>query len=233
MKMTSVSEAIEKRLVEIINPPKDTLKKPSNRLWIAVAGANIVFFVLDLITAATVGYLVAWYYGAVVFLAGFVTLLMHEALFANPYASNWQRVISLVGFGFSLFSTLVVGLFAVAVNVMQLTAQEAAWTEIAMVGGLFVIALGHGVLLSIYIFIDAGIRAAQAAMASLARHEDTMRNFKMSEQVVDKTKEMAEKLQTRVDQGDGVLIDAAFQNIAGKRLVEDPTRADNSSKRLN
>lgn len=220
-----LAKAIEERLVELINPKKDAIRRPSNRLWIAVFGFNVIFFMLDILTAFTVGVLTAWYYGVLVLTAGVLTLLMHEGLFSNPYASKPQKWISAIGFISSVAATLLIGVFAVVANILTVDVVTLSWIEAGMVGALFVASLFHAGLLTVYFFVDAGIQATQNAMQALARHDNTMQAFKMAEQVVDVTKQIGGKLQTRVDMGDAVLMDAAMKSISGAALVEEnPTK---------
>lgn len=210
-----IRAAIEKKIVDLINPPKDQIKQPSNRLWIAVLGFNVVFFFIDVLTGVTVGVLTFWYYGVLVFFAGILPMFAHEALFANPYASKAQRWISGIGFGFSILAALSVGVMVVVINVLYDSTPTGKTLEAVAMGLLFVIAVLHGGLLALYFFIDAGIRAVQNALTAMAANERKLNEIHMAEQIVDKSNVVIDKLAERQAKGDGALMDAAMQSISG------------------
>lgn len=208
-------KVIEDKVIGIINPPKDEIKRPSNRLWIAVLGFNITYLAIDLITSVTVGYLTYWYYGVLVFLAGFLPMVAHEALFANPYASKIQRWISGIGFGFSILSALSVGVMVVVINVLYDSTPTGKTLEAVAMGLLFLIAIAHGTLLALYFFIDEGIRAVQNALTAMAKNEQKLRELGMAGQIVDKSKTVIDALEKRANAGEGGLMDAAMEAISG------------------
>ena len=41
--MNDLQKAIEQKILGIINPPKDQVKRPHNRLWIALIAFNLIF----------------------------------------------------------------------------------------------------------------------------------------------------------------------------------------------
>ena len=58
-----LKNSIAKRMNDVINPPKDQIKTPHNRLWIALLAFNAIFLPLDIATGITVGIVTRWYYG--------------------------------------------------------------------------------------------------------------------------------------------------------------------------
>jgi hypothetical protein len=222
MNKSFIREAIEKRVVEILNPPKNQIKKPYNRLWIAVFGFNVVFFFVDVITSVTVGYLTFWYYGVLVFLAGILPMLAHEALFANPYASRYQRRISGAGFGFSVLAALLVGVMVVIINVLFDSSETGILLEAIAMGLLFFIAVLHGGLLALYFFIDAGIQAVQNAQTAMAKNERQLSNIAMAEAITDEANKVIAKLEERTNKGDAALMGAAMESIAGTNPLDRP-----------
>lgn len=220
MDKSPVREAIEKRLVEIINPPADTIKKPNNRLWIAILSFNAIYLFIDLITAVAVGFLSYWYYGVLVFFAGILPMLAHEALFANAFASIYQRWVSGIGFAFSIFAALAVGLLVVIINIMYDSTPTGQLLEAVAMGTLFLVAVVHGALFAVYFFIDAGIRTIQNTMSALAKTEQKLDQLKMSEKIVDKTNDVVTKLEQRVKDGDGALLGATMKTISGENPLD-------------
>jgi hypothetical protein len=208
-------KVIEDKVIGIINPPKDEIKRPGNRLWIAVLGFNLTYLAIDLITSVTVGYLTYWYYGVLVFLAGFLPMVAHESLFANPYASKIQRWISGIGFGFSILSALSVGVMVVVINVLYDSTPTGKTLEAVAMGLLFLIAIAHGTLLALYFFIDEGIRAVQNALTAMAKNEQKLHELGMAGQIVDKSKTVIDALEKRANAGEGGLMDAAMEAISG------------------
>ena len=103
--MNDIQKAVESTILSILNPNKE-IKRPHNRLWIALIAFNLIFLPLDVATGITVGYFTYWYYGLWVFGSGFGTMIVHEALFSNPYAKNLQKGISVFGFLMSITITL-------------------------------------------------------------------------------------------------------------------------------
>lgn len=221
MNKSPVREAIEKRLVEIINPPTDTIKKPNNRLWIAILSFNAIYFFVDLITAIAVGFLSTWYYGVLVFFAGILPMIAHEALFANAFASVYQRWVSGIGFGFSIFSALFVGVLVVVINILYESTPTGQVLEAVAMGVLFLVAVVHGGLFALYFFIDVGIRTVQNTMSALAKTEQKLDQLKMSEKIVDKTNDVVTKLENRVKAGDGALLGATMKTISGENPLDE------------
>lgn len=211
----ALKENISKKLNQAMNPDKNTIKKPHNRLWIALIAFNLIFFPLDVATGATVGYITRWYYGLFVFGAGFGTMIIHEALYSNPYAGTWQKVISIVGFVTSITITALIGVGAIVVNVMVAGYDREVYGAY-MAGGSFLVLFFHGLLIAIYYFTDSGILAKQKTTSAIAEQEKIFQNFAFSEQIVDRINELESKLVGRIDKGDGVRIGEAMTNISGQ-----------------
>jgi len=226
MNKSPIREAIEKKVVDIINPPQNQIKKPSNRLWLAVVGFNVIFLFADFITALAVGFLTYWYYGVLVFFAGILPMIFHEGLFANPYASVAQRWTAGTGFFFSVLSALFVGVLVVVINVMFDSTPTGKTLEAVAMALLFLILIAHGALFAIYFFIDLGIRAVQNAMSAMAKNERKLNEIAMAEQIVDRSNEVVTKLESRVSKGDSALMGAAMESISGEK-----TELPNSSGR--
>ena len=210
---------VSKKLNELLNPPANQVKKPQNRLWIALLAFNAIFLPLDVITGITIGYITVWYYGFFVFGAGFATMVVHEALYANAYAKNWQKVISVAGFLASVIVTALVGLTAIVTNIM-FTDYNREIFGAGMAGFSFLVLFLHGILIAAYYFVDAGILAKQKTASSIADHETILQQFAFSEQMVDKMNELEKKLNQRIDQGDGERLGAALTNISGQNWID-------------
>jgi len=216
-----LKQGVAKKLNEVMNPPKDQIKKPHNRLWIALLAFNLIFLPLDLATGATVGYVTRWYYGLFVFGAGFGTMIIHEALFSNPFAKTWQKIISVVGFLTSIAVTAIIGVAAIVINVL-FTGYNQELYGAAMAGTAFLVLFFHGILIAAYYFTDAGILAKQKATAVMADHEQTLTNFTFSEQMVDAINSLEKRLVARIDKGDGARMGAALESVTGQTWISTP-----------
>lgn len=210
--------SVAARLNTFINPPKEQIQKPKNRLWIALIAFNLIFLPLDIATGATVGYITRWYYGIFVFAAGFGTMVVHEALFSNPFAGTWQKVISVSGFLLSVATTAIIGVAAIAINIL-VVGYDAELYGAVMAGAAFLVLFLHGILLVVYYFIDHSINAKQKATKTMADHESTLKDFAYSEQIVDKMNALEQRLIKRIESGDGARMGAALQNITGQEWV--------------
>lgn len=225
MNKSPIREAIEKKVVEAISPPKDKIKKPMNRLWLATCGFNLIYFFVDLVTALAVGYLTTWYYGALVFFAGILPMVLHEGLFSNPYASTAQRWISAAGFFLSVASALFVGILVVVINVVFDSTQTGKTLEAIAMSLLFGIAVVHGGLFAAYFFVDSGISALQGALRAMANNETKLREIRMSRQVAEEAKPIIQELEDAHKSGDGALVSAALKSISGSDFeIENPTQ---------
>lgn len=210
--------SVASRLNTFINPPKEQIEKPMNRLWIALIAFNFIFLPLDIATGATVWYITRWYYGVFVFAAGFGTMVFHEALFSNPFAGGWQKVISVVGFLTSIATTAIIGVAAIVINLLVVGYNAEVYGAV-MAGSAFLVLFFHGILFAVYYFIDHGINAKQNATKTLAMHESTLKEFAYSEQIVDKMNALEQRLIKRIENGDGARMGAALQNITGHEWV--------------
>lgn len=226
----SLKKSIAKNLNDFINPPKDQIKQPHNRLWIALIAFNGIFLPLDIATGVTVGIVTRWYYGFFVLGAGFVTMVTHEALYSNPFAKKWQKIISVIGFVTSVTMTAIIGVAAIATNIL-LTGYNQEFYGAIMAGVSFIALLFHGLLIAGYYFSDAGIRAKQNATGVMADHARTLQSFAMSETIVDAINSLEKRLIDRVDKGDGERMGAALHNVTGVEWVvkESTTTRPNSN----
>jgi len=218
--MDRISVAIEKKVSETLNPPKDKIKKPHNRLWIALILFTAIFAFLDLLTGVSVGYSTRWYYGVLVVLSGFVTMVAHELLYTNPYAGFWQKVISAVGFMASVLITGVIGVTAIGLNLL-FTGYDREVTGAVMVGVSFLTLFFHGFLGAVYFFTDSGIASRQAASKKMADHEKIMKDFALAAQIVKAGKDIEKELMDAVKNGDGNRLGRALNSIPGEEWVNE------------
>jgi hypothetical protein len=214
-----MKQNVARRINNMINPPKDALKKPHNRLWIALVAFNLIFFPLDAATGFTVGLVTRWYYGFFVFGAGFGTMVIHEALYSNPYAKFWQKVVSVLGFLTSITITATIGIAAIVVNVL-FTGYDQDLYGVIMAGASFFVLFFHGLLIAVYYFADAGILARQKATASLANHEQLQTVFTMSEQIATRMNALESRLLSAVERGDGARMNASLKNLTGQDFLD-------------
>lgn len=215
--MNDVRKAIEGKILQIMNPDK-SLKRPHNRLWMALLAFNLIFLPLDVATGLTVGYITRWYYGLFVFGAGFGTMIVHEALYSNAYASKWQKAISVFGFMTSITVTGLIGVGAIAVNVLY-AGYDRELAGVVMAGGSFLTLFLHGMLFAVYYFVDSGILASQRASASMAEHDRQITQFGMASQLVDQFKILEGKLLTAYEKGDGDKMGAALASVTGENWL--------------
>lgn len=223
--MDELKQGIAKKLNGIINP-KEENKKPHNRLWIALIAFNLIFFPLDIATGVTVGIATRWYYGLFVFGAGFGTMIVHEALYSNPYAGRWQKVISIIGFLTSTGITLLIGVTAIVVNVLM-SGYNRELYGVGMAGTAFVVLFFHGFLIATYYFTDHGIQTKQKATAAAAKHEQVLSDFAFAERLTDKVNSLEQRLLARVERGDGARMGAALNNLTGEDWIENAEKAAN------
>jgi len=212
--MNDLSKAIEQKILGIINPPKNQVKRPHNRLWIALIAFNLIFFPLDVATGITVGMSTHWFYGLWVFGSGFGTMVIHEALFSNPYAKIWQKGISVFGFVISIGITILIGVSAIAVSmgVIPVT-PNVAGASMAIVA--FVALFFHGLLIAGYYFTDAGFNAKMRTTSALADSDRMVTEMAMAQVVVTAVNQLKAELMTSVNKGDGAAMGAALNKITG------------------
>ena len=212
--MSDLQKTIESKIISIIDPPKNQVKRPHNRLWIALIAFNLIFFPLDVATGFTVGMSTHWFYGLWVFGSGFGTMVIHEALFSNPYAKTWQKGISVIGFIISIGITIAIGVSAIAFS-MGIIPVEANLAGAAMAIVAFVALFGHGLLIAGYYFSDAGFLANQRTTAALADSDRMVKEMAMAQVVVAAVNQLKQELMASVTKGDGAAMGAALNKITG------------------
>ena len=194
-------------------------KKPMNRLWIALIAFNVIFFPLDVATGFTVGLITRWYYGLFVFGAGFGTMVLHEALYSNPYAGKLQKGISIFGFLVSVSITVLIGLAAIAINILVDGYDRELYGAI-MAGVSFVVLFLHGLLFAVYYFTDHGILTKQRSTATEAKHVQTMEDFSRAESMADMARRLEERLIARIEEGDSVRMNSALNKLTGEDWID-------------
>jgi hypothetical protein len=212
--VNKLKQGIAKQLNELINPNKNTIKKPHNRLWIALVAFNVIFLPLDDATGFTVGYVTRGYYGLFVFGAGFGTMVIHEALYSNPFAKWWQKGISIAGFLTSILVTSVIGVAAIVINILATGYNKELYGAV-MAGISFLVLFFHGLLIAAYYFTDSGIIAKQKTASTYASHEELLQNVSYSEQLVDRINDLEKKINIRIESGDGERLGAVLGSITG------------------
>jgi len=212
--MNDLQKAIEAKILGIINPPKDQVKRPHNRLWIALIAFNLIFFPLDVATGITVGMSTHWFYGLWVFGSGFGTMVIHEALFSNPYAKIWQKGISVFGFIVSVGITILIGVSAIAVS-MEIIPVAPNMAGAAMAIVAFIALFGHGILIAIYYFSDAGFLAKMRTTSALADSDRMVTEMAMAQVLVTAVNKLRDELTSTVNKGDGAAMGAALNKITG------------------
>ena len=212
--MSDIGKVIEKKLVDIISPDKNKVKRPHNRLWIALLAFNLIFFPLDIGTGVTVGMASVWYYGLWVFGSGFGTMIIHEALFSNPYAKLWQKVISVIGFLTSIAVTLLIGVAAIAVNLLY-SGYDRNLAGAGMSIVAFVALFFHGILIAAYYFSDAGFNAKMRTTSALADTDRMVTEIALAQVITNSINSLREDLVKAVSRGDGVAMGAALNKITG------------------
>ena len=212
--MADLKQAIEGKLIEIINPTQE-IKKPHNRLWIALVAFNLIFLPLDIATGITVGWITFWFYGFFVFGAGFGTMVIHEALFSNPYAKIWQKATSIFGFLLSIGVTLVIGLAAISTSLL-VEGYDRHLVGAIMAGVAFTALFVHGILIAAYYFVDPGILAKMRATSALAENERMVNEFHMAKIIVAAFNQVTAELLSSINKGDQKFMGAALSKITNR-----------------
>jgi hypothetical protein len=212
--MSDLQKAIESKLINIINP-KNEVKRPHNRLWIALVAFNLIFLPLDIATGVTVGLVSVWFYGLWVFGSGFGTMIVHEALFSNPYAKPHQKGIAIFGFFTSIAVTLLIGVGAIATSLL-LSDYDRNLAGAIMSIVAFVVLFFHGLLIAGYYFSDAGFIAKSKATSALAESDRLKTEIGIAKTVNNEIKEIQKDLVESVNKGDGKGIGAAMSKITGE-----------------
>lgn len=219
--MDKLKENIAASLNSMMFPDNSKLKRPKSKAWIALAAFIVIFGFLDLLTGVSVGYSTHWFYGVLVFMAGFASMVIHEALYTNAYANTFQKVLSVVGFFVSVLSTAVVGIVAIVITLLE-TAYNRQYLGLGMVAFAFTVLFFHGIIIVVYYFADSGITARQTAAKNLAEQDSFLQSFAFSEEVVDKLNALEEKMNVRIESGDGERMALAMKQMTGGKFeVED------------
>ena len=170
-------------LEEVVKIP--TRKKdPSNAaLWVAFGFFNLVALAFDVIAAVTVHMITNNYlYSGLTFLAGFIPLAMHEALYVRAFATAKQRKLSIAGAVLAILSIVTVGVMAGMVNV---TGYGVSVSGMAVVLIVVLVAAAHGILAAIYFYQDDGIRAAQTMASTYGYHQRRLERLKMADEILE------------------------------------------------
>ena len=175
-------------LESMVQKPKK-LKKPRNEaLWVAYVFFNLGVLIFDAIAAMTVYTLTKNYgYGVVTFMAGFIPLMMHEALYLRAYASQTQRYIAVGGAIISAATVAVVAVLAALVNFAIASGYTVANGASEIVILLIVVgaALLHITLAAVYFYSDEGIRAKHIEAENVAFFDQRMKNLVRAEEMLD------------------------------------------------
>lgn len=219
-----VSDGMKKRLEKLLNPPEQPKaeKRPKNNLWIAWIAFNGLLAFLDLITAITVGTFTLWFYGVLVFLAGYGPVLLWEFLYTRPYASKNQKYAAIAGAMIGGFSTIGVGVLVGILNVMKInTVLGSGTVEMIIVISLIVITSLHVMLFGYYYFTDLGIVRTQKYATAQANHEDTLTSFNLAKKLAQEVLEFGAELETEVREGRGLIVGAALKKVGGTNILDD------------
>lgn len=209
----------QQRLTDMTNPPPPQEKKPANALWIAYVFFNLIALLMDIAAMLTVRAFTNWLYGVLVFMAGFLPLLMHEQLFTRPYASTKQKIISIVGIVTSVGFILTVGILGGIVNVLDF--NTSIITELAIIVMLVVVAVFHGILAGVYFFIDTGIRRQQVRAQKLAYYETLRQSLVDTKQVLGVAGEvldMEDEITQGAAGGDSTIVDRLWSEFTGRNV---------------
>src|SRR3972149_2257340 len=119
------------RLLALVKRPQQAKRKPSNfALYWAWIFYNAVALLFDFIVAITIYELMGkMAYAILAFAAGFLPLLMYEFLYTRAYASNWQKILAVMGAGLSVVTILGVGVIAGVINVLDVKVGNALILE--------------------------------------------------------------------------------------------------------
>jgi len=221
---TLVSDAMKKRLERLLLPPEKPVKdvRPKNNLWIAYVAFNVLLAFLDIITAITVGTFTLWFYGVLVFGAGYGPLLLWEFLFVRPYASRHQKWAAIAGAVIGAFSTVGIGILVAILNVAKINTMFGAGTiEMIIIVSMVVLTASHIVLFGVYYFIDLGFQREQNFAVSLANHDDTVRAVRQAKLIASELLSLGEELETEKNAGRGALVGLALNKLGTTNLLDD------------
>jgi hypothetical protein len=152
---------------------KESEKKPSKAApKVALFFADFIFFILDVGSGLGVYWLTGiWYYGVIVFLAGFVPLVLHQKLYTQPFASRDQKRASMVGIIVAISSVLIVALFTAVINFAASisSANAIVWMEVSLAVSLVLLAFAHALITAYYFYIDEEVSESQRTNRIVAR----------------------------------------------------------------
>lgn len=221
----AISNVMMKRLETFLNPPPakpPEEKRPKNYLWLANVAFNVMLAFLDLITAYTVALFTLWFYGVLVFGAGYGPMLIWEILYVRPYASQTQKWIAIGGTVVGGLSTIGVGILVAILNVININAMIGAGTlEIIITVSLVVLASIHIVLFGFYFFTDRGFKREQSHATSLARHDDFKKSVRQAKGIAKELIEVGKELEEEDLAGRGALVGAALKSMGETDLMSD------------
>ena len=221
---TLVSDAMKKRLERLLLPPEKPVKdmRPKNNLWIAYAAFNVLLAFLDIITAITVGTFTLWFYGVLVFGAGYGPLLLWEFLFIRPYASKHQKWAAIAGAIIGAFSTIGIGILVAILNVAKINSMFGSGTmEMVIIVSMVVLTALHIALFGYYYFSDLGFQREQNFATTLANHDDTVRSVGMAKVIARELLSLGEELETEKKDGRGALVGLALNKLGTTNLMEE------------
>ena len=161
-------------LLEAVKAPKRKKTPTNNSLYFALIAADVIFGILDIGSGITVYWMTGiWFYGVLVFLAGFAPLILFQKLYTRAFASDEQKKIAIGGAALAVFSIIAIGILSAVANVKGVTNQSAELTVLVTVVAL---AFVHALLLTAYFYIDEGIQADQTVAQTLAEaiRQETM-----------------------------------------------------------
>lgn len=170
-------------LLSMVEKPKKK-KRPSNvGLWVALIFFNLAALVIDAISGITVARLAhgLWGYGLMVFLAGFIPLLMHEILYTRPFANQNQQTASIYGAATAVLSVAVVGVLSAYANVNN---TSIPWAATAAVVFTVIAVVWHGLLAAYYFYTDDGIKAEHIEAETVASYQKQVKNLQRASEIL-------------------------------------------------
>lgn len=224
---TAISNIMMQRLEKFLNPPPakpPEEKRPKNYLWLANVAFNVMLAFLDAITAYTVALFTFWFYGVLVFGAGYGPMLIWEVLYVRPYASKEQKWIAIGGTFVGGISTIGVGILVAILNAVNINNLVGVGTlEIIIMVSIVVLASIHIILFGLYFFTDKGFLREQKHAMSLARHDDFKKSVQQAKGIAKELIEVGKELEAEEIEGRGALVGAALKSMGETDLMNDET----------
>lgn len=221
----SIKSAMKARIIGLIRKPTVEVKKkkPANMAPLALAGFDFTMAFLDLISAVAVGALTQPLYGVLTFIAGFAALMIWQKLFTNAHANMTQKWIAVGGGVIAVLSTLGLGILSAIANVMDLAGTfSIAALEITMIVSLVVIAFIHGIAWGIYYFTDPNHIAEMKRLVNMAYREQQLQGLEDAKDDLRQVLDMDKELQGYEERGELELLDASYQTMRGRSLINAP-----------